>query len=351
MTGLRTGYTTGACAAAAAKAAATLLCRGTAPAEVSITLPDGSCPSFTLVYHRRIGQGCEAAVRKDAGDDPDVTDKACIVATVEFVDGDEILFSAGEGVGTVTKPGLSVPPGEPAINPAPRQMIRNAVREITDRAVRVTISVPGGRELAARTFNPRLGVVSGISIIGTTGHVRPFSSSALQDALKCSLDVAAANGVRMPVLVPGNIGERAARQNFHLGPDDVIQVSNQWGFMLEQTAQRGFTRFMVVGHPGKLAKLTEGHWDTHSSQSPSAVPIVARLAVATLSRQLPESATVEGIFESLSAGEQRALADALAAKIRSAICERLGSKCEIAVVLINLTGKILGEDGDVTPWT
>jgi cobalt-precorrin-5B (C1)-methyltransferase len=350
MTGLRTGYTTGACAAAAAKAAATLLCRTTAPAEVTITLPDGSMASFPVAHCRHTSTGCEAAIRKDAGDDPDVTDKASIIATVEFVDGGEILFAAGEGVGTVTKPGLSVPPGEPAINPGPRQMIRNAIREVTGRGLRVTISVPGGRELAARTFNPRLGVVGGISIIGTTGRVRPFSSSALQDALKCSLDVAAANGVRTPVLVPGNIGERAARQHFRLGPDDVIQVSNQWGFMLEQTAQHDFKRFMLVGHPGKLAKLIEGHWDTHSSHSPSAVPMVARLAEATLSRRLSECATVEGVFESLPAGEQQKLAGALAAGIRSSIRERLGPGCEIAVVLINLAGKILGLDGDVTPW-
>jgi len=351
MTGLRTGYTTGSCAAAAAKAAADLLCRATAPTEVDIGLPDGSRVTFPIVRCRSVGDGCEATVRKDAGDDPDVTDKACIVATVAFIDGDEILFAAGEGVGTVTKSGLSLPPGEPAINPAPRQMIRDAIREVTNRGVRVTISVPDGRELAARTFNPRLGVVGGISIIGTSGRVRPFSSSALRDALKCSLDVAAANGVRAPVLVPGNIGERAARKNFRLSAEQVIQVSNQWGFMLEQTGQCNFPRFMVLGHPGKLAKLAEGHWDTHSSQSPNAVPIVARLAEATLSRRMSECATVEGVFESLSTEERRRLADALAAQIRSAIVERLGLRREIAVVLINLTGNILGHDGDLQAWT
>ncbi|MCX6910437.1 MAG: cobalt-precorrin-5B (C(1))-methyltransferase CbiD [Verrucomicrobia bacterium] len=351
MTGLRTGYTTGACAAAAAKAAATLLCRSTAPAEVEILLPDQSRATFPVLNCHNVGDACEASVRKHAGDDPDVTDKACIIATVAFVDGNEVIFAAGEGVGTVTKPGLSVPPGEPAINPAPRQMIRNAIREITDRGMRVTISVPDGRELAARTFNPRLGVVGGISIIGTSGRVRPFSSAALRDALKCSLDVAAANGVRSPVLVPGNIGERAARKNFRLSAEQVVQVSNQWGFMLEQFAKCDFPCLMVLGHPGKLAKLVEGHWDTHSSQSPNAVPIVARLAEAALSRRLPESTTVEGIFESLSAEEQRKLAGALAAKIRSSIAERLGSQREIAVVLINLTGNILGHNGDLKPWT
>jgi cobalt-precorrin-5B (C1)-methyltransferase len=351
MTGLRTGFTTGACAAAAAKAAVTLLCRSTVPAEVEITLPDGSRATFPVLNCRRVADGCEASVRKDAGDDPDVTDNAFITATAAFVDGNEVLFAAGEGVGTVTKPGLSVPPGEPAINPAPRQMIRNAVCEITDRGVRVTISVPGGRELAAHTFNPRLGVVGGISIIGTTGRVRPFSSSALRDALKCSLDVAAANGVRVPVFVPGNIGERAARKNFRLGPEQVVQVSNQWGFMLEQFAERDFPRIMVLGHPGKLAKLIGGHWDTHSSQSPSAVPIVARIAEAMLSRPMPECATVEAVFDSMPADEQRKLADALAAEIHRSISERLASRQEIAVVLINLTGNILGHDGDLKSWT
>ncbi|MBI5686135.1 MAG: cobalamin biosynthesis protein CbiD [Verrucomicrobia bacterium] len=350
MSGLRTGYTTGTCAAAAAKAAVSLLCRGTAPTEVEISLPDGSRAKFPVLHCRHVGDAFEAAIRKDAGDDPDVTDKATVIATIEFIEGSEVLFTAGEGVGTVTKSGLSLPPGEPAINPVPRQMIRSAIREVTDRGVRVTISVPGGRELAERTFNPRLGVVGGISIIGTSGRVRPFSSSALRDALKCSLDVAAANGVRMPVLVPGNIGERAARKNFRLAAEQVIQVSNQWGFMLELTAQRDFPRFMIVGHPGKLAKLIEGHWDTHSSQSPSAVPIVARLAETTLSRPMPECATVEGVFESLSAEEQRRLADALASAVRSSIAQRLSQRREIAVVLINLTGKILGQCGDMTPW-
>ena len=169
MTGLRTGYTTGACAAAAAKAAATFLCQATAPAEVEIGLPDGTRVRFPVLHCRNGNAGCEAAVRKDAGDDPDVTDKACVIATVAFVEGNEILFAAGEGVGTVTKPGLSIPPGEPAINPAPRQMIRNSIREVTHRAVKVTLSVPGGCELAARTFNPRLGVVGGARHAGIVG--------------------------------------------------------------------------------------------------------------------------------------------------------------------------------------
>ena len=151
-------------------------------------------------------------------------------------------LTAGDGVGIVTKPGLSVPRGGPAINPVPRHMIREAVREVTDRGVRVIISVPGGREIAEKTFNPRLGVIGGISILGTTGIVRPFSSAALRDALKCSLDVAAANGVAAAVLVPGHIGERADRRHFHLAAEQVVEVSNEWGFMLDCASGYPFTR-------------------------------------------------------------------------------------------------------------
>ena len=185
MVGLRNGYTTGTCAAAAAKAAVKVLCGGAAPETVEVVLADESRAVFSVLFARPSGDGCEAAVRKDAGDDPDVTDKASIIASVTFIDGNEVLFAAGEGVGTVTKPGLSVPPGEPAINPTPRRMIRDAIREVTNRGVKVTISIPGGRELAARTFNPRLGIVGGLSVLGTYGRVRPFSASALRDSLKC----------------------------------------------------------------------------------------------------------------------------------------------------------------------
>jgi cobalt-precorrin-5B (C1)-methyltransferase len=350
MATLRTGYTTGTCAAAAAKAAATLLSSAPAPETVEITLPDGTRASFPVVSCRRAGDACEAAVRKDAGDDPDVTDQSCIVASVTFTEGDEVVFAAGEGVGIVTKPGLSVPVGEPAINPVPRRMIRAAVREVTDRGVRVTISIPGGRELAARTFNPRLGVEGGLSIIGTTGRVRPFSVPALCEALKCALDVAAGSGVTAPVLVPGNIGERAARRHFRLGPEQVIQVSNHWGFMLDQFGSHKFARLLIVGHPGKLAKLAEGDWDTHSSRSTTAPPSVARLAEATLGERVAKTPTVEGVFDALLPEKRRRLADALAARVRQAVAERLGARLALAVVLVSMAGDILGADGDVTAW-
>lgn len=393
---LRTGYTTGACAAAAAKAAVTALCDGIKPEVVEIGLPDGSRVRFPVIDCRVTGDSAEAAVRKDAGDDPDITHMASIVVSVSFLEGRDVLFVAGEGVGVATKPGLTVPPGEPAINPGPRQMIREAIREITERGVKVCISIPGGRELAARTFNPRLGIEGGLSIIGTTGIVKPFSVPALEASLKCVIDVAAASGIREPVLVPGNIGERAARRHCRIEPGQVIQVSNHWGFMLDQAAQQPFARLLVMGHPGKLAKLIDGEWDTHSSSSGSAVEIVTRIAGEIFNTAIPESATVEGIFEALSPnprvtstggrGSRRAfskqdsrratgrqaqqelrppekiaanesdlgdcarLGDALAAAIRQAVVARIGSEKDPAVILINMAGDILGSDGDLSPW-
>lgn len=347
---LRTGYTTGACAAAAAKAAAIALCSNAAPDSVEITFPDGTRVRFSILSCKLAGASAEASVRKDAGDDPDATHNLNIVATATFEEGNDVLFAAGEGVGTVTKPGLMVPPGEPAINPGPRQMIRQAIREVTLRGIRVTVSVPGGREIATRTFNPRLGIEGGLSIIGTTGVVRPFSVPAMEASLKCALDVAAACKVREPVLVPGNIGERAAKKNLRVQPGQIIQVSNHWGYMLDEAARQPFTHLLALGHPGKLVKLADGEWDTHSGNSASAVPIVARLAANLLTEPVPDSPTVEGIFEALSPPNRARLAAVLSTAIREAIIARIGTKQQLAVALINMAGDILGSDGDISPW-
>ncbi len=350
MTALRGGYTTGCFAAAAAKAALATLCGLPVTESVEVSLPDGERVRFPVISSQRNSDTAEASVRKFAGDDPDVTDKACVSAMVHFIDGKEIVFIAGEGVGMITKPGLALPPGEPAINPGPRKMIRAAIRELTPRGVRVTISIPGGRELAHRTFNPRLGIEGGLSVLGTTGRVRPFSAPDLCEALKCALDVAKACGIVAPVLVPGNIGEHAARKNFSLRPEQVVQVSNQWGYMLDRAREHGFDRWLVLGHPGKLAKLVLGEWDTHSAHSSSAVPSVMQLARSLLKVPAPESATVEGIFGALAEPERARLADLLASKIRFAISERVGPQQEMSVVLINLAGDQLGSCGDLTPW-
>jgi cobalt-precorrin-5B (C1)-methyltransferase len=345
MSGLRTGFTTGTCAAAAAKAAALLLDRGRPAADVEIPLPDGSRATLPLAELRREGDGAVAAVRKDAGDDPDVTHGALVTATVCWSGGEGVTFAAGGGVGTVTKPGLAIPPGEAAINPVPRRMIAAAIREVTSRGVRVTVSIPGGAELARKTFNPRIGVVGGLSILGTTGIVRPFSCSAVRETIRCTLDVAAAAGIRSPVLVPGHIGARAAQVLLTVREEQLIEVSNEWGFALDEAVRRPFAGFTILGHPGKLAKLARGDWDTHSARSASGLPLVAKMHAEQLGRPPAASATVEGLFAALEDREKRKLGNAVAAAVRGAVAARTGLKPPPAVILIDLAGRILGKAG------
>ena len=350
MSAPRSGYTTGSCAAAAAKAAVWLLAGGRVAERLEIPLPGGARIVLPLVYARLTQSGAEAAVRKDAGDDPDVTNGALISASVAWNGGDEVEFAAGEGVGMVTKPGLAIPPGEPAINPVPRRMIREAVREVTPRGVRVTIAIPGGRELARKTFNPRLGIVGGLSILGTTGIVRPFSCSALRETLRCSLNVADAAGIRAPVFVPGHIGQRAVRAHFRVADAQVVEVGNEWGFVLEEALRHPFSALLIVGHPGKLAKLTAGDWDTHSGRSGSALPIVAAMHAKVLGRPAAAAATVEGLIGALPAADKTTLGDALAAAISKAVGMKTEGRFTPALVLIDLGGRILGMTGDLKSW-
>jgi cobalt-precorrin-5B (C1)-methyltransferase len=350
MSEMRSGITTGTCAAAAAKAAVMVLLGQGAPASVDVDLPGGERIRVALARTERKREGAEAAVIKDAGDDPDITNGITVTAFVEWSGAGEISFAAGEGVGTVTKPGLSVEPGEPAVNPVPRRMIAEAIRGLTDRGVKVTLSIPGGRELAGRTFNPRLGIDGGLSILGTSGRVRPFSCPALRASLQCLLKVVAGSGVRFPVLVPGHIGARAANKHLRLAEGQIIEVSNEWGFMLDEAAPLGFMGILALGHPGKLAKLAAGSWDTHSSRSSSALAFVAGLAVEELGRSFPDIPTVEGIFAALPEAQRRQLGDLLAAQVRAAIVGRLAIGTATAVVLVDMRGNILGIGGDITPW-
>ena len=349
---LRCGITTGTCAAAAAKAAAMVVGGAEAPRAVDLRLPSGQTLRVPILHAEALPdeEAARASVRKDAGDDPDVTDGMEVRALVRWDERPDVTFLAGEGVGTVTKPGLQIPPGQPAINPAPRQMIAAAIREITPRGVCVEVAIPGGRAVAAKTFNPRLGIEGGLSILGTTGIVRPYCVAALHDALKCSLDVAQACGVSAPVFVAGNIGARAAGLHFTLRPEQVIEAGNEWGFVLDQLAAHAFEAVLILGHPGKLAKLSAGDWDTHSARSRPAVEIVRSLCAECLGHAAPESPTAEGLFSALPPPEKRGLADALAQRIRAAVRARIEARLPVAVFLVDMAGQCLGTDGDLAPW-
>lgn len=346
---LRSGFTTGACAAAAAKAAMMVMLGREEPTAVTISLPDGesvvipvNCAGFNA--------NARAAVVKDAGDDPDITNGVTIAVSLSWLEGKDIRFIAGKGVGTVTKTGLSIPQGEPAVNPVPRRMITDAIRSLTDRGVAVTISIPEGEELARRTFNPRLGIVGGLSIIGTTGRVRPFSCSAVRESIRCLIEVAAANGLARPVMVPGHIGARAAQGLLSVREEDIIEVSNEWGFALDVVKGHAFEAILVLGHPGKLAKLAQGEWDTHSSRSPSALPYVAKMAGELTGLVCEDIPTVEGIFSVLTAENKRILGDKLAGDVSEAVRSRLHGTRPVSVVLVDMKGNLLGQKGDLTLW-
>lgn len=279
---LRTGWTTGACAAAAAKAAALLLVRGEAVQEVEITLPQpfqgADRVRFAVDGTGWVGAAAHAVVVKDAGDDPDVTHGARVTATVELTGEPGVVLAAGEGVGTVTKPGLGLAVGGPAINPVPRAMITAALREVTEAGVRCTISVPGGERMARKTTNARLGVLGGISILGTTGVVRPFSTASWRASVEQAVDVMAAQGERMVVLATGGRTERVARGLLpHLPELCVVEVGDFTGAAVRRAVERGLDRVAFVGMAGKLAKLACGILMTHYTRSKVDLDLLAQI--------------------------------------------------------------------------
>ncbi len=348
---LKEGFTTGTCAAAAAKAAVVFMAEGRSLDKVEIALPDGKTVELDIERVEHENGGAAASVRKDAGDDPDVTDGVLVKASVYRRGGEGVAFEAGDGVGTVTKKGLSVPPGEAAINPVPRQMIEKAVREITHEPLTIAVSIDGGAKLAAKTFNPRLGIVGGLSVLGTTGIVRPYSHPAIKESLKCLLDVALATGIESPVFTAGNIGTRAAINYLGIPKERVIEVGNEWGFMIDHAAKRKISGLLALGHPGKLAKLAAGDWDTHSSRSKSAVPYVLDISKKLkIKKTVEDAATVEGIFESLSRDEGKLLASELSKRIYTAISERIENRFEVCVALVNMKGELTGFFGNLKRW-
>jgi cobalt-precorrin-5B (C1)-methyltransferase len=349
---LRTGFTTGTCAAAAAKVAATLFATGRSEQQtVEISLPGGERVELPVAGLKLGNNRASAAVQKNAGDDPDITNGVFVEACVSPFNGEGIKFEAGRGVGMVTKKGLSLPPGEPAINPVPRKSITEAVREVTQEPLVVKISIRGGNELAKRTFNPRLGIVGGLSVLGTTGIVRPYSHPALKESLKCTLDVAKASGANRLVFTVGNIGTRVAITSLRIPKKDIIEVSNEWGFMLDCLARHTIYGLLVLGHPGKLAKLSAGDWDTHSARSKSAVPTVLSLAQELLGKRPEESNTVDGIFNSLADTKRDLLGTELSKRIRDAVLDRTGHRFDVAVALVSIQGNFIGHYGSLDSWS
>src|SRR5262245_34973426 len=270
---LRRGWTTGACATAATKAAFAALLTGRFPDPVEIALPKGERPSFPLARTDLKPDVATAGIVKDAGDDPDVTHGALILAEVCFGQpGSGVRFRAGEGVGTVTKPGLALAVGEAAINPAPRRMMREVVEELA-RAhgrrpdVEITIAVPGGVEMAKQTWNGRLGILGGLSILGTTGIVHPYSCSAWIASIHRGIDVARANGLRHVAACTGSTSEAGIRRLYDLPDIALIDMGDFAGGMLKYLRRHPVPRLTIAGGFAKIAKLACGAGDLHSERS------------------------------------------------------------------------------------
>jgi cobalt-precorrin-5B (C1)-methyltransferase len=269
-TPLRRGWTTGACAAGAARAAFEALVGGAFPDPVPVTLPKGLRPLFALACQELGDDFARAGIVKDAGDDPDVTHGALIVAKVRRAPpGAGVSFRAGEGVGTVTRPGLPLPPGEPAINPAPREMIRVNIAEVAVRYgvgadAEVEIAIPGGDKIAERTLNGRLGIVGGLSILGTTGIVVPYSCAAWIDSIHRGIDVARAVGLHHIAGATGETSEAAVRKLYDLPETALIEMGDFVGGMIKYLRTHPVARVTIAGGLAKMSKLAQGRLDLHS---------------------------------------------------------------------------------------
>ena len=282
---LRLGYTTGSCAAAAAKAAAYMLLTGREAPTVDLLTPKGIALTLPVLQTARGADFVSCAIRKDSGDDPDVTRDALIFARVQKTDAPGVTIDGGAGVGRVTKRGLDQPVGAAAINSVPRRMIEENVRAIMrlcefPGGLSVVISVPEGEALAQKTFNPRLGITGGISILGTTGIVEPMSEQALVDTIRVELRQRRADGADYILLTPGNYGADYIRGSIGLDPKTAVLTSNFIGDALEMCRELGFRGALLIGHIGKLVKLAGGMWNTHSRYGDCRMDILTACAAA-----------------------------------------------------------------------
>ncbi|MCR4704747.1 MAG: cobalt-precorrin-5B (C(1))-methyltransferase CbiD [Lachnospiraceae bacterium] len=307
---MRTGFTTGSCAAAAAKASAMMLLGDNRVCEVKIVTPSGAafCPEIEDVQIENGRVSC--AVRKDAGDDPDVTDGMLIFATAEITaDGrGSTYIDGGRGIGRVTRPGLDQPVGNAAINSVPRSMIDAEVRSVMEAhdfhdSIRITIHAPEGEEVAQRTFNPRLGITGGISIIGTTGIVEPMSTKALVDTICVELKQQKEMGARIAVVSPGNYGLEFMKTQYGYDLDRAVKCANYIGDAIDLAAELGFERMLLTGHIGKLIKVSGGIMNTHSREADSRMELMAAAAI----KAGAERETLLAILDAVSTEEAYAI--------------------------------------------
>ncbi|QDH17757.1 cobalt-precorrin-5B (C(1))-methyltransferase [Swingsia samuiensis] len=301
---LRYGWTTGSCATAATKAAWTALITGAFPDPVTITLPSGQTASFFLAQHGYSKTGAWACIIKDAGDDPDVTHGALIRADVRILPNENnIIFCAGQGVGTVTRPGLPIPPGEAAINPVPRQMMIQALKEVSPlyTGAEITISIPNGASLAEKTLNQRLGIIGGLSILGTTGIVVPFSCSAWIDSIHRGIDVARALNLPHIAASTGHVSETSIQKLYNLPDTALIEMGDFIGGVLKYLRKKPVPQLTIAGGIAKITKLAQGLLDLHSKRGQVDMEALSHLACqagasSSLSFKISKCETVSEAF-------------------------------------------------------
>ncbi|MFI8995789.1 cobalt-precorrin-5B (C(1))-methyltransferase [Streptomyces sp. NPDC053542] len=365
-TGLRPGWTTGACATAAATAAYTALLTGDFPDPVTITLPKGQTPAFALAVEELAedgpgeapggpsGRRATAGVVKDAGDDPDVTHGALVRVTVRALPpGSGVVFKAGPGVGTVTRPGLPLDVGEPAINPVPRQMMRDHLAQVAARHrggeadVELTVSVDHGEEIARSTWNPRLGILGGLSILGTTGIVVPYSCSAWIDSIRRGVDVARAAGRTHVAGCTGSTSEKTVVAEYGLPEDALLDMGDFAGAVLKYIRRHPVERLTICGGFAKLSKLAAGHLDLHSARSQVDKGFLAQLARQggadeALAAEVAAANTGLAALQ-LCAAAGVALGDLVAATARDQALEVLrGAPVAVDVICIDRAGNVVG---------
>lgn len=317
--------------------------------RIEVETPSGTRLDLNLVEQEMGRNFAKCGVVKDAGDDPDVTNGARIFAEVRFCTTPGVAIIGGPGVGRVTKPGLAVDVGEPAINPTPRKMLLKEVAQFLpkDKGMEVIISVPNGEELALRTFNPRLGIVGGISIIGTTGIVEPKSLDAYKASLALQLDVLVASGLKRVNLVLGYVGERYCKEALGQGGDSIIKIGDYVGFMIEECAKRGLEEIFVIGHIGKLIKVAGGQLNTHSRFGDGRIDTVVSFAKRIgadeeILRDLSHQATAEGTIEVLKRNGLMKIFDEVASAAVAQMKRPLKKEANITCIVLSLQGEMLG---------
>lgn len=358
---MRRGYTTGTCAAAAARAAA-LLALGMDIKEVSVDTPKGIPLILDVLDSKVDGKSASCAIKKDSGDDPDITNGILVYAKIELTESDncEIILDGGKGVGRVTMPGLACQVGEAAINPTPRKMIKNMVTQVFQElgyegSAKVTISIPKGEELAKRTYNPKLGIEGGLSVLGTSGIVEPMSEKALIDTIKVEIDVRKALGAEYLVVTPGNYGETFLKVYLKDKEFYSVKCSNFIGETLDYAESQGFKGILFIGHMGKLVKVAGGIMNTHSKYADARMEIMAahtaKFGVETkLIEDILGSITTDNAYEAIEAYNSKLVTkviDSLMEKIELHLRSRTHESMEIGAIMFSNKHGYLGQTSEV----